>query len=125
MPRPFLDIEEIVADDREAALESDFDAGDRRSHQRDGDDADDHAESGEHRAHFVSADHLERDAEGLVELVDHMNFEFRISNISNEELRIMRFLHSKFENSKFFIQLFPAFSILTFAPSFNLREMAV
>ena len=58
MPRPFLDVEDVVADDGEAALEADLDAADRRSHQRDGDDADDHAEGRQHRAHLVRADLL-------------------------------------------------------------------
>ena len=78
VPRPFLDVEDVVADDREAALESDFNAGDRRSHQRDRDDADDHTESGQDRAHFVRPDHLKRDAECLGQLVNHSKL--RISN---------------------------------------------
>src|SRR5262249_24403143 len=71
MPRPLLNVEDVVADDREAALEADLDARDRRAHERDGDDADDDAERGQHGAHLVRADDGEGDAEGFREFVKH------------------------------------------------------
>src|SRR6202008_602223 len=70
VPWPFLDIEDVVSDDGEAALEADLDAADRRSHQRDGDDADDHAEGREDRAHLVRLDLSKGDAETFGELDD-------------------------------------------------------
>ena len=71
VPRPLLDVEDVVADDGERTLEADLDSRDGRAHEGDGDDADDDAQGGQHGAHFVRSDDRERDAEGFGEFVEH------------------------------------------------------
>ena len=61
---------ETVAEHREAVLETDVDAVDRRAHQRHRDDADDDAERRQHGPHRVGPDLRERDPERLSDLVD-------------------------------------------------------
>ena len=68
-PRPFLDVEDVVAEHREAFCKTGVDAADGRAHERDGDDADDDPERREHRAQLVRSDLSEGDAKGLGELV--------------------------------------------------------
>ena len=68
VPRPFGDIEDVVADHRQAVVDALVDATDGRAHERDRDNADDHPQRGEEGASAVGPDLLHRDPDGLIEL---------------------------------------------------------
>src|SRR5690606_14189823 len=78
-PRPFLDVEHVVSKPGETAVDADIDADDRRDHQRDRHDADDHPQRRQPRAHLVRPDLRKRDPEGLEGLVEETHVDFRIS----------------------------------------------
>ena len=69
-PRPLVDVKDVVAEDRHALVEAGLDSGDRRAHQRDGDDADDDAERGQHGARLVRLHLRSGDLPALGQLVE-------------------------------------------------------
>src|ERR1039457_62349 len=72
-PTAALHVKHVRAERRNAFKERTVQSLDGSAHERDGDDANDDAERGEHGAHFVRADGVPRDAKAFADFGEQVH----------------------------------------------------